>query len=240
MMIEIDVAAAGAAPRQERVTGILSSAEQYQESAIGPLEDHLAFQVSSGTYDFAANKALVKLYKFTPARCRSDMLAPALAKAMMARDSTALLYMVPDALLEATPLLRRLGKCDALLETSQFAAFWECAREDDAALVALVPGFTSALRRYILGLLASTFENVHVSLVAETLGMTLDDAAALVANPPPGTPLLASSDPALARFKPNAHNQPRQVQYAKTVQLDTLLALAATDGDFSRSKDVAE
>lgn len=120
------------ATRPDAVAAILNGADRFSESAIGVLEENVKAQVVHGTYDFEANKALVKLYQFAPYRCRPDLLALVLAKAMMARPAThatTLRHICPEALSESTPLLRRLNKCDGLLEAAKFAEFWEQARE---------------------------------------------------------------------------------------------------------------
>ena len=61
METPMDAAVAPPAPRSAEVTEILSTARQYDEAAIGALEEHVRKQVSDGTYDAAANKSLVKL-----------------------------------------------------------------------------------------------------------------------------------------------------------------------------------
>lgn len=227
--LEISSAAAPQA-RPEKIEALLSSAGQYSEGSIAALESYVATQVSGGTYDALANKALVKLYQFTPSRCKDEVLALVLAKAMMARpagDITSLLYVCPEALIERTPVCERLAKCDALLESSKFAEFWECARDKEGgkAVVDLVPGFCGAVRRFLLDLLSQTFERVPLGLLAEVLGCDEAIATAL-AKKGDGTTLLASDDPKHAIFAPNPHNQKRQETFQKgAVQLDSLLSL---------------
>jgi translation initiation factor 3 subunit K len=220
--------------RPAPVEALLGSAGQYDEAAIQPLESYVAQQVATGTYDALANKALCKLYQFNPARCNGDVLARVLAKAMMARpapDITSLLYVVPEALVAASPLCDRLAKCDALLESSKFAEFWAMARDADGgkAVVDLAPGFVPAVRRYLVDLLAQTFERVPLELLAEVLGCDAGAAAALAKAPPAGGLLVPSTDPKHAVFAPNAHNTKRQETFVKAVQLDSLLSLYNAD-----------
>eukprot|EP00630_Chrysocystis_fragilis_P012743 CAMPEP_0197408926 /NCGR_PEP_ID=MMETSP1165-20131217/29150_1 /TAXON_ID=284809 /ORGANISM="Chrysocystis fragilis, Strain CCMP3189" /LENGTH=226 /DNA_ID=CAMNT_0042935369 /DNA_START=12 /DNA_END=692 /DNA_ORIENTATION=+ len=217
------------AQRSPAVEAILKSAEQFNESSIELLEENVRAQVAAGTYDFEANKALVKLYQISPWRCEAQVLALVLVKAMMARpaeDLTALRLMCPEALLESTPLLRRIGKCESMLESARFGEFWELARDE---VVDLVPGFADSLRHFILRLLADTFATVSVDLVAAALGVQASDVRRLAADTPPDSLLAPSPDPNLVRFKPNAHNQPRLQRFAAPVQLDALLALYDSD-----------
>ena len=232
-MVAVEIEAACAPlSRPEKIEALLGSAEQYAEASVPVLESYVAAQVSGKTYDALANKALMKLYQFTPARCSDEVLALVLAKAMMARpagDLTSLLYVVPEALVERCPLAAKLAACDALLEASKFAEFWAAAREKVGAkaVADLVPGFTAAVRRYLLDLLSQTFERVPLDLLAEVLGIDAAAAAGLAKSPPPGGLLLPSTDAANATFAPNAHNQKRKETSAKGIQLDALLSCFA-------------
>ncbi|KAJ8607805.1 hypothetical protein CTAYLR_009887 [Chrysophaeum taylorii] len=220
------------APRPEGVTMVLNTAAQYKESSIETLENHVGVQVREETYDAKANKALVKLYQFSPHRCRPEILELVFAKAMMARpkaDMSAILCICPHKLADSTPLLRRLGKCEQLVETSRFADFWEHARDIE------VPGFAPHLRRFILGLLSQTFCTAPIDLVARALGIAVDDARALAAAPTPSSPLLPSTDPDVATFKPNPKNQPRQQRFSNPVHLDTLLSLFSNENNVFRA-----
>lgn len=232
------------ATRSEAVAGILSSSERFSESAIGPLEEHVRSQLANGSYDFEANRTLVKLYQLVPHLCSPEVLAVVLAKATMARpagDATALRFICPEVLAEATGVLRRLGSCEERLEQSDFAGFWEVARttEGDVAVVDLVPGFSEAVRAFILGLLADTFATVSVELLASVLGIGLDKAAALAASPPTDSPLAPSTDPGKVNFKPNARNQPQKQRRDDSVGIDALLSLYNIDDDVFRPRAAA-
>ena len=230
--VEIEVQCAPL-QRPEKIEALLGSADQYAEASVPVLEGYVTQQVSGKTYDALANKALVKLYQFTPSRCNDEILALVLAKAMMARpsgDITSLLYVAPEALVTRSPLAARLYKCDGLLETSKFAEFWTLARSaaDGKAVVDLVPGFTGAVRRYLLDLLSKTLERVPLDLLAEVLGVDAASAASLAKSPPPGGILLPSTDATMAVFAPNADNQKRKETSSKGIQLDALLSCYAT------------
>ncbi|KAJ1458559.1 armadillo-type protein [Pelagophyceae sp. CCMP2097] len=234
-MCDIDTSSAPMASRSAAVQEILTSASQFSEASIAPLEEHLKAQVKDKTYDFAANKALVKLYQFSPQRCQLDILAKAFTKALMARpsnDMSSLLYMCPEVLADGDNTLRRLKKCDELLESSKFAEFWAGVRESTAAeasIVALCPGFEPALRRFIVELISTTFESVDVDFLAVALGVDAAAAQAVAANPPKNSPFVAAAAGAgVANFAANADNQCRQQRSAKKVQLESLLGLYNT------------
>ena len=57
--------------RPAELDTLLASPDQYTPEAIAPLEAYVAQQVQGKQYDAAANKALAKLYQFTPSRCLS-------------------------------------------------------------------------------------------------------------------------------------------------------------------------
>ena len=71
--------------RPAELDTLLSSPDQYTPEAIAPLEAYVAQQVQGKQYDAAANKALAKLYQFTPSRCQDAVLAQVLAAAAAPR-----------------------------------------------------------------------------------------------------------------------------------------------------------
>ena len=167
--------------RPAELDTLLSSPDQYTPEAIAPLEAYVAAQVSGKQYDAAANKALAKLYQFTPSRCQDAVLAQVLAKALCARpagDGYNLLYIVPEALIERSPLCKRLAEADALLEASKFDEFWKSARAEPS-FESTCPGFEGQMRRGLLDLLSETFQAVPLDLLSTVLGCDAAQAAAL-------------------------------------------------------------
>mmetsp|Transcript_10363 Transcript_10363/g.31951 ORF Transcript_10363/g.31951 Transcript_10363/m.31951 type:complete len:239 (-) Transcript_10363:37-753(-) len=228
----MEIAAPAPCRRPADVEGLLNSPDVYAPASIPALEAYVAAQVKDGTYDFAANKALVKLYQFEPASCKGDVLAQVLAKALMARpagDLDQLLYMAPDVLVSRAPVAQRLADADALLEANKYGAFWAKVREGDAPACKCVAGFEAAVRRFLLDLLSRTFERVPLDLLAEVLGC--DAAAAAALAKAGGGPVVASSEPSVAVFSPNAHNQKRAATAEKAVSLASLLGLYGGDDD---------
>ncbi|CAM9541156.1 unnamed protein product, partial [Choristocarpus tenellus] len=101
--------------------------EFFDHRAVSQLEDYLEEQVRSKTYEFEANKALLKLYGFFPDLCKDDMVSLILAKALMNVPSTdfiALMYLVPPPLHRCGPV-SSLKQCSEALETAKFVDFWQ-------------------------------------------------------------------------------------------------------------------
>ena len=105
-------------------------ANTYDVASIPPLENYLNQQASSNTYDFVANKALLKLYDLHPDKRDDNITALILAKALMALPSTDMmlsLYLVPEDVRARAPV-SELVVYGELLETAKFAEFWEMAK----------------------------------------------------------------------------------------------------------------
>uniref|UniRef100_A0A7S3K7B0 Eukaryotic translation initiation factor 3 subunit K n=1 Tax=Aureoumbra lagunensis TaxID=44058 RepID=A0A7S3K7B0_9STRA len=220
--------------RSAEISRLLQSSEQFKESSISTLESYVESQVTDKNYDFGANKQLIKLYQFFPSNCQGEILAKVLAMAMMARPATdlkALLYMCPEALIEINPLAKRVIQCESLLAAAKFAEFWQQAMNAEESLDTLIPGFSASIRRFILDLLALTYQSLSIDVCAPILGLSTDQLRTLTTSPPAGLPLLPSTDPVFIKFIPNQENQPRHLAAGKSVQLSTLLDLAAPQDD---------
>ena len=211
---------------------MLASAEQYSETSVVKLEAYVRRQASGAAYDFVANMALVKLYQFYPAKCDGEVLALVFGLALAARPATdlkALSYACPESLLEANVVAKKFSDCDALLDESQFAEFWQTLEKEK--LEALVPSLAPAMRRFLGGLLAATFQSVSLDFFAKVLGYSSADARDALQTKSKDFPYVASSDASLVTFLPNAENQPRQQTLDKSVGLPTLLSLFDDDAD---------
>ncbi|CAM9922278.1 unnamed protein product [Pylaiella littoralis] len=198
--------------------------EYFDHRAVPQLEEYLEEQVKSGTYDFEANKALLKLYQFFPDLCKSEMVALMLAKALMNVPSTdfmALMYIVPPSLHRCEPV-RSLKKGADALETAKFAEFWQtCAGEDMPALIEKVPGFNKHIRVFIVHTLATTFqdstrENMEQSL--DLSGAELEEFVKANADV-----VSASPDGSKFKFALNEFNQIQPKKFKESVEFDKIL-----------------
>ena len=215
-----------AASRPLEIESMLVSSEQYGEATIGTLEAYVKDQIKQGTYDFAANKALVKLYQLYPWRCQSDVLVQVLGLAVAARPATdfkALLYSCPANLVEG-PLAKKLIDLDGLLDASKFGTFF---KEVDPKIVDLVPSFEASIRNFILGLLAETTQSVPLETFNGMCGLALTPE-----DPLPFPSTIVQKDGATITFAPNPENQARQPGLGKAIGLGPLLALFDDEHNF--------
>ena len=141
----------------------------------------------SHPYDFAANRALTKLYQFFPHLADESCTALVLLLALLEYPSTdfmALTYLVPERVQEREPCAT-LKRCSDLLEQSQFGAFWVTFRElvindsasEELKMAAASPAAVAKIRANALGLLGLTYKVAPIDAVLSALD--LKDAAAL-------------------------------------------------------------
>eukprot|EP00884_Botryococcus_braunii_P019673 jgi/Botrbrau1/638/Bobra.0161s0028.2 len=144
----------------------------YQPKHQGLLEDYVEKQVKEGTFDYAANDTLLRLYSIAPDQANMKALALVLIKAMMqlpSPDLAHLLHLVPERLQEEQPLAAIIALTQQL-ESGRFQTFWlavDSVRTD----VAGVPGFYEAIRAYILHCLTTTCQKVSKQVLSESLRM---------------------------------------------------------------------
>lgn len=131
-----------------------------------------------GTYDLDANLMLLKLYQFFPEKANPAVIARVLIKALMHLPETDFLlctYLIPERIATEFPVLPIVELANRL-ETCAFQAFWEelgACRE----LVNVTPGFDEAIRDYVLGVVALTYQIIDAKYLGQILNV--DDAAAL-------------------------------------------------------------
>ena len=141
----------------------------------------------SHPYNFAANRALTKLYQFFPHLADESCTALVLLLALMEYPSTdfmALSYLVPERVQEREPCAT-LKRCSDLLEQSQFGTFWVTFRElvindsasEELKMATASPAAVAKIRTNVLGLLGLTYKVAPIDAVLSALD--LKDAAAL-------------------------------------------------------------
>ncbi|KAG5184843.1 eukaryotic translation initiation factor 3 k subunit [Tribonema minus] len=201
--------------------------EYFDHRVVPQLEAYLAEQASSGTYDFEANKALLKLYQFFPDLVKADMVALAAGKALMALpapDFAALSYLAPAAALAAEPLTSLARALDAL-EGARYGAFWAVTREPEAAaLIQRLPGFADQARRVALSALAATFQSVPLSALEEAVALSGAELEAFVGGLG-GEVKLGDGRAAFAR---NEFNQMQPKRFKESVEFEKVLKAVGT------------
>ena len=91
------------------------------------LQEYVRGQLKDGTYDFNANKALLKLYQCQPENADVEAIAKILVLAMMNLPSTDFLvlsYLVPVRYVSSTKV-QLIQRCNYLLENGKFLEFWD-------------------------------------------------------------------------------------------------------------------
>mmetsp|Transcript_1714 Transcript_1714/g.2243 ORF Transcript_1714/g.2243 Transcript_1714/m.2243 type:complete len:222 (-) Transcript_1714:223-888(-) len=195
----------------------------YDECLIDKLEPYVTEQVNASTYDFIANKALLKLYSFFPQRRNEQITAQILIKAIMnlpSTDMTLCLYLVPEDVRESESI-RQLVKYWELLEAAKFVEFWEAANLGGNTLLDSVPGFDTAIRSYMVGVLAISYQRIESDVFMELLALDKAHLDAYV-NQMPNLMNLDENKTSVV-FTANAQNQPRPMTFKENISFDRMV-----------------
>eukprot|EP00616_Rhizochromulina_sp_CCMP1243_P010161 CAMPEP_0118973920 /NCGR_PEP_ID=MMETSP1173-20130426/10976_1 /TAXON_ID=1034831 /ORGANISM="Rhizochromulina marina cf, Strain CCMP1243" /LENGTH=221 /DNA_ID=CAMNT_0006923617 /DNA_START=18 /DNA_END=683 /DNA_ORIENTATION=- len=193
---------------------------EYDQDAIELLESYVAEQVEQNTYDFVANKALLKLYQFFPARTNEHMVALILTKALMAlpsTDMTLLLYLVPDTVRAKEPILT-LVRCHEHLETGKFVEFWEVANLGGNELLDAIHGFDEAMRQYMISVLCMTFQSLESEVFMDLVALPDEHLAEYVGTKSDVMRLEGKQ----VIFVENPQNQPQPKTFKENISFDHL------------------
>lgn len=145
----------------------------YEASTCTALENHLQTQLTNRTYDFNANKALLKYYHLSPDSIKLDHVCHLLILSIMrlpASDFHALIYLLPPKCMGHSRV-ETLQNCHKLLEQGKFADFWDVYVSIPAAQFAPVSGFVDFIRLFIVGTLRNSFKKMPKNLFAQQLGL---------------------------------------------------------------------
>lgn len=148
----------------------------YSSSNQSALEAYLDGQAAGERpYYMEANKALLKIYQFSPQVSNPSKTALILLLAMLEFPSTDLLalsYLVPERVQKSEPCTSILKSAD-LLEACQFSDFWESfeAVEGYDELKPLVTAFTQKLQGSILEALALSYKNLSITKVLPAINV---------------------------------------------------------------------
>jgi hypothetical protein len=166
----------------------------YELSTVSALEVYVANQkAGTATYDFNANKALLKAYQsagISNASTVADVLVLGLMK-LPNKDFFELSYLIPTKLLpqvkgdKSDEILANVAKvsvvtkCADMLERAQYTEFWAELASNEASRMAFssIRGCDDAIRAFILSNIASTFRNIKRSLLYSLLGFSNDEAS---------------------------------------------------------------
>jgi len=142
----------------------------YDVKILPQLESYVKLQVKENSYDFEANRHLLKLYLFSPGEIKVSILGQILVKALMALPETdflACLYLIPAHLHQQEPVETLVRLAD-LLETAQFSKFWKerfsgSPSDPARAVIDGVKGFDDAVRSFITTTVSITYRRIVAS-----------------------------------------------------------------------------
>ena len=139
-------------------------------TAVG-LETFVAAQLANKTYDFTANKALLKNYQVNPTTAKADFVAKLLILSLMrlpSSDFLALTYLIPTQL-AGNANITVIRKAADSLERGKFREFWE-QFVPAQALFNEAAGFVDSIRLFIVSNLRDTFKSIPKALFQQQLG----------------------------------------------------------------------
>lgn len=192
------------------------------------LEQHVAKQLHSGTYDFVANKALLKCYQcHANPSGKLEIIVEVLVLSLMRLPSTdflALSYLVPggnkppSAANEKLVLVQKYAE---LLEKSLYKEFW-AEFATSGSTFSLAVGFEGAMRQCIVLTMSLAFRDVSMEVLAPMVGLGPDALQAYLKQ----CALVEAVTDSSVRFLPNDQNTggPRNVD-AASLKLDRMKQL---------------
>jgi len=198
--------------------------DEHSVELIDTLQEYLNEQVQTDTYDFMANKTLMKLYQFYPERSNENCIALAVTKSMMALPSTdlsVLLYLVPETLALKEPI-HTLVRCADHLETARFVEFWEVANLGGNELLDAIPGFPEAIRSFMIGVLSMTFQKLQSETFLDLLMLDEESLEEFIAEQ---TDKLCLEEKKFVIFLPNSENQSRPKKFKENISFDHMLPI---------------
>ena len=145
----------------------------YEVSTAVKLEAFVTQQLAQRTYDFTANKALMKNYQVNHEQCKLEVVCHLLVLSLMrlpANDFIAISYMIPAKCVNHARITA-IQECANLLERGHFLGFWEHFLNAPEGLFTSAVGFVDFIRMFILSTLRNTYTAIPKKLFAEQLGL---------------------------------------------------------------------
>jgi hypothetical protein len=148
------------------------------------LESYLLEQVSeTSSYDFIANKSLLKIYQCYPDLLKVESVQQLLMLALMKLPSTnfmALTYLLPSKLLSVNSQLKVFVTFAGLLENAKFIEFWSEYSQNKALVTS--PTFEKSIRQFILETISLTFRDLPLATLGAYLGYTESELSAFLSS----------------------------------------------------------
>jgi len=161
-----------------QIEQLLADGGRYDVEILPQLEEYLEKQLKEGTYDLEANLALLKLYLLYPEETKVRVYEGILVKALMAfpaTDFALCMYQIPE---KHHAALKRVDQLSQHLEMAKFKAFWKAAEEQvaaesggEAAGISRATGWQDAIRKFVCGVVSSTYRSIKCDQLADLLNM---------------------------------------------------------------------
>jgi translation initiation factor 3 subunit K len=171
----------------KHIQEMLSGDGRYDVEILAQLETFLEEQLDKATYDLEANLAILKLYLLYPEQQKPTIYEGILIKALMAfpnTDFSLCMYQIPEKHHGALKQIEKLAQC---LEMAKFKAFWKAAEEQvtaakeseggEAQGISRAKGWQDAVRRFVCGVVNSTYRSIRKDQLAALLNMEVKDLA---------------------------------------------------------------
>merc|ERR1719433_2316046 len=146
---------------------------RYDESSLDELEPYLQEQLKTNTYDLDANLAILKLYLLYPEETNVDKMEGILIKALMAfpaTDFSLCMYQIPEKHHQS---LREVCQLAQQLEMAKFKTFWK--ESESVECLSQAVGWEAAVRKFIAGVVSSTYRSIKADQLTELLNLSRDD-----------------------------------------------------------------
>lgn len=145
----------------------------YDVNTAAKLEAYVNHQLTSRTYDFNANKALLKNYQVNTSIMKLDVICNVLVLSLMrlpSADFITLNYLLPAKFVNHANI-QAIQACASLLERGHFLGFWEHFVQESTNVFQSATGFVDFIRMFILGNLRDTYTAIPKKLFAQQLGL---------------------------------------------------------------------
>jgi translation initiation factor 3 subunit K len=148
----------------------------YESGTLTTLAAYAETQAKNKTYDFEANKALMKIYQCYPDLADADVIAKLLVLSMMRlprNDFLMISYLIPQKISSSSPKIALVQKCAEDIEAGRFADFWVSFGASASGADSFpAAGFLEAIRGVIAENVQATFRTISTTMFQEMLGFS--------------------------------------------------------------------
>lgn len=213
-------------PENSSVIQELIRNKPYESATLTALTAHVTSQTQTGTYDFDANKALMKIYQCYPDLANADVIANTLVLSMMRlprNDLLMLSYLVPPKVISSSPKIALVQKCTEEMEAARFADFWAVlASSPVAAETFQAAGFREAIRNVITEIVQATFRTITASMLQDMLGFSSSsELSSFCAS----SSLVQEIKDGIVLMKPCVETQPRLQHFEEGLRFEDAMKL---------------